>query len=157
MNDKNKENYIAYVLGRVETQVEGYAASSQIPLGELSRFVGEFLCGKAGGQLLRGVHNMPTLSKYGRRIGRPRKEGRPSVAEMALPGNAHSNMWTPEQRAKLSKAMKAKWAERRAAAAKPQRKKPAVHWTQTPEGRKKLAVRAKEFWKKGVWGKKAQK
>lgn len=150
-HDQDKENYVAYVLGRIEAKVEGYAESGHIPFSELSDIVGKFLCSKAGGQLLRGVHSMPALSQHGGRVGRPGKEGRASVAEVALLGNAYSHVSKPlskKSRLKISKALKAAWrkrhAEGRAKLSKP-------HWTQTPEGRKKMAERARKFWRDGTW------
>ena len=146
MNDKFKKEYISYVLGKIETYVEGYSTSSQIPFRELAQLVAEFLYSKAGGELLGHTDRMPALLNKRRGVGRPRKEGRPSVAEVAVLGNSHRGM-SEEARLKISKAMKASW----------QAKKKPIHWTQTAEGRKKMALRAKKFWKEGTWKGRAQK
>lgn len=139
MNEKDQ--YVSYVLGKVETYIEGYAYSSSIPFPELAGIVAEFLRSKAGGSILGSSNNLPTLSVNSKRIGRSRKEGRSTVAEVAVLSNTHSRMWSQEAKEKLSRSMKLVWKN------KQKLKKP--HWTQTLKGRAFMAKRAKKMWKEG--------
>lgn len=57
----SQEPQIAYVYGRIESQLEVYAAQLEIPFPQLAKRISELLSGKALGKVVRSVHNLPSM------------------------------------------------------------------------------------------------
>jgi hypothetical protein len=84
-NSKSLENAIAYIHGRVEKEIEGFAISLGIPAQLLAQRVAELLHPSGS----RDSHPMPLLRRKARQLTGS------AVGEMEVVGGARDDMRTP--------------------------------------------------------------
>lgn len=110
-NDTKKEFYTSYVIGRIEAQLEGFAASGNILKEELARSVGTFLLGTSNGAVMgtpNSVPNLPNTSTTGGETGRKvemdeRTHCKPQRKKVK---------WTPARRKAQGDRMRALWKKK---------------------------------------------
>lgn len=109
---KKNETYTAYICGRIEAQLEGYADSAQIPRRVLTGNVGAFLLSASGRKQMGVTDTMPPLP-------RTSTNGDKTTSTMEMAKRPYSRAsklhWTqtPEGKEKMRQRMKKYWKEGR--------------------------------------------